>query len=476
MQIWRYAAAWILVVILVCGCTFAFAEEETVGSFFQRIMDAPAAEEATTLEEQLAEALAENEALRAELAATQAQLAEAVTEKEAIAAELAAAQEEAASTNSAIQQLLNNAQNAAQEVGQDVANTVSGVVENVEEAVTGAVENAQEAVEQVAAAVEGAKNEVVEAATDVATETEAQLEALENTAEEAAAEAAETVESVEEAVTDAAEEAADTAAETVAAAEEAVADAAEAATETATEAVEAVEETAAETVEAAEEAVTEASEAAEGAAAVLMNHAEFAAAEKDTPVIVETYVQAKQSWWQDKATIYTQAKDGAYFIYELPISQEDYDALVPGTKIRVSGYKTEWSGEVEIVDATYEVLEAEPYIAEAVDVTALLGTDELAAHQNEKVAFKGMTVEAYNEAGDAFEYKNAADKTDDLYFKVSKDGQTYDFCVEFYLCGADTDVYKAVTELQVGDVIDLEGFLYWYNGANPHITAVTPAQ
>ena len=207
----------------------------------------------------------------------------------------------------------------------------------------------------------------------------------------------------------------------------------------------------------------------------IMTHADYVAAELDSPVIVETYVQAKQSWWQDKATIYTQAEDGAYFIYELPISQEDYDALVPGTKIRVSGYKTEWSGEVEIVDATYEVLEAEPYIAEAVDVTALLGTDELAAHQNEKVAFKGMTVEAYNEAGDAFEYKNAADKTDDLYFKVSKDGQTYDFCVEFYLCGADTDVYKAVTELQVGDVIDLEGFLYWYNGANPHITSVTKA-
>ena len=52
---------------------------------------------------------------------------------------------------------------------------------------------------------------------------------------------------------------------------------------------------------------------------------------------------------------------------------------------------------------------------------------------------------------------------------------TYDFCVEFYLCGKDTDVYKAVEALQVGDVVDLVGFLYWYNGANPHITAVTPA-
>jgi hypothetical protein len=67
------------------------------------------------------------------------------------------------------------------------------------------------------------------------------------------------------------------------------------------------------------------------------------------------------------------------------------------------------------------------------------------------------------------------DKTDDLYFKVSKNGETYEFCVEFYLCGNDTDVYKAVEALKVGDVVDLEGFLYWYEGANLHTTAVTAA-
>jgi hypothetical protein len=45
--------------------------------------------------------------------------------------------------------------------------------------------------------------------------------------------------------------------------------------------------------------------------------------------------------------------------------------------------------------------------------------------------------------------------------------------VESYLCDKDSDVYKAVEELQVGDVVDLEGFLYWYEGPNPHITSVT---
>ena len=207
--------------------------------------------------------------------------------------------------------------------------------------------------------------------------------------------------------------------------------------------------------------------------ATVMTHEEFVAAELESEVTVETYVQDKQSWWDNKATFYCQSEDGAYFIYEMPCTEDEYAQLVPGTKIRVTGYKAEWSGEVEITDATFEILEADPYIAEATDVTELLGTDELINHQNEKVAFTGLTVEAYDESGAAFAYKNDAEKTDDLYFKASYNGQTYDFCVEFYLRGQDTDVYMAVEALNVGDTIDVEGFLYWYEGANPHVTSVT---
>ena len=209
--------------------------------------------------------------------------------------------------------------------------------------------------------------------------------------------------------------------------------------------------------------------------ATVMTHEEYVAAEMDSEVTIEAYVQAKQSWWADKATIYLQAEDGAYFLYELPISEADYALLVPGTKVRVTGYKSSWAGEVEIVDATFEILEAEPWIAEAEDITALLPSEDLILHQNELVAVKGVTVEAYDESGAAFKYKNEVDKTDDLYFKVSKDGQTYDFCVEYYLCNEETEVYKAVENLKVGDTVDLEGFLYWYEGPNPHITAVTAA-
>ena len=174
-----------------------------------------------------------------------------------------------------------------------------------------------------------------------------------------------------------------------------------------------------------------------------MSYAEFTAAAVDDPVCVETYVQAKQSWWDDKATVYTQDQDGAYFLYNMACSEADYAKLVAGQKIRVTGFKAEWSGEIEIVDASFELLDGDSFVATAADVTDLLGKDELVEHQNQLVSFKGMTVEAYDESGAAFAYKNEADKTDDLYFKVSKDGQTYDFCVEYYLCNEETEVRGA---------------------------------
>ena len=212
----------------------------------------------------------------------------------------------------------------------------------------------------------------------------------------------------------------------------------------------------------------------------VMTYAEYAAAALDTKVVVETYVQAKQSWWDDKATVYTQDKDGAYFLYNMACSEADYAKLVPGTKIKVKGHKSEWSGEVEVIDATFEI-QSGKYIAKALDVTKLLGTDDLIKHQNEFVSFKGMTVEPIQDADGkeaAFLYKwnGTGSEGDDLYFNVSLDGKTYNFTVESYLCDKDSDVYKAVKALKVGDKIDLEGFLYWYEGVNPHITSVTTAK
>jgi len=202
----------------------------------------------------------------------------------------------------------------------------------------------------------------------------------------------------------------------------------------------------------------------------VMSYAEYAAAAIDDEVVIEAYVQAKQSWWQDTATVYLQDEDGAYFAYNMACSEEDYAKLTQGTKIRVKGYKAEWAGEVEIVDATFEIIDGN-YVAEATDVTALLGTDALAEKQNMFVAFKGMTVES----AAIYKWDGSGQDGDDLYFNVSVNGNTYTFTVESYLCGNDTEVYQAVKNLKVGDVVDMEGFLYWYEGVNPHITSVAPA-
>ena len=195
----------------------------------------------------------------------------------------------------------------------------------------------------------------------------------------------------------------------------------------------------------------------------VMTHDEFVAAELEAPVTVETYVQAKQSWWDNKGTFYMQSEDGAYFVYEMACTEEEYNKLVPGTKVRISGYKAEWSGEVEIIDAKYEILEGN-FIAEAFDATSLLGSEDLIKHQNEFVSFKGLTVKKIS-------YKNET-PGDDIYVTLSLGEKDYSFCVEAYLTNAETEVYKTVGELNEGDIVDVEAFLYWYNGANPHITSV----
>ena len=213
--------------------------------------------------------------------------------------------------------------------------------------------------------------------------------------------------------------------------------------------------------------------------AQVMSYDEYMAAAVDDAMTIQAYVQAKQSWWEDQATVYAQDEDGAYFLYNMACSQEDYEKLVPGTCIRVSGYKSEWSGEVEIIDATFEIVEGDTFLAEPLDVTDLLGTDELINHQNQLVDFKGLTVvaagqdEAGNDVPFLYNWDGSGTQGDDLYFNVSVGGQTYTFTVESYLCDSSTEVYKAVENLKIGQVIDAEGFLYWYEGVNPHITSIT---
>lgn len=206
---------------------------------------------------------------------------------------------------------------------------------------------------------------------------------------------------------------------------------------------------------------------------VAMTHEEYMAAAIDDEVVVEFYVQGSQGWWFDseaghgKVTLYLQDQEGAYFAYEVNCSEEDSAKLANGVKVRITGDKAEWAGEIEIMNGTIEVLEGDPFIAEATDVTALMGTEGLALEMNKLVTVKGMTFKS-------FTYKDNK-QGNDIYVTLTLNDAEYSFCVESYLTGPDSDVYKAVEALKEGDVINVTGFLYWYEGPNTHITAIEAA-
>ncbi|MBQ3015169.1 MAG: hypothetical protein IJD79_00155 [Clostridia bacterium] len=214
----------------------------------------------------------------------------------------------------------------------------------------------------------------------------------------------------------------------------------------------------------------------------VLTYAQYCDAALDSDVVIEGYVQGKQIYntQYGNTSLYIQDGDGAYFVYRLACTQAEYDKIKVGGKVKISGTKSEWGGEVEIVDATCEVLTGE-YIAKATDATAAFGNkDNLIKYQNQLVALKGLKVVASTKKDDTTEYAflynwdGSGEKGSDLYFNVSDGTTTYQFCVETDLCGKDTDVYKAVEALKVGATIDLEGFLFWYEGnPNPHVTKVT---
>ena len=219
------------------------------------------------------------------------------------------------------------------------------------------------------------------------------------------------------------------------------------------------------TTEATEEATTGNEEVA------VMTYAEFMAAETDSKVCIESNIQANQAWWDDngqgKVTLYLQDAEGAYFAYEVACTEEESAKLIPGTKVRITGDKAVWSGEIEIMNGTIEFLEGDTFTAEAKDVTELLGTEALEAEMNKLVAIKGLTFKELS-------YKDSEwDK--DIYVTFTLGENEYSFCVENYLTGPDSDLYKAVEALQAGDVVDVTGFLYWYEGPNTHITAIEKA-
>jgi len=210
----------------------------------------------------------------------------------------------------------------------------------------------------------------------------------------------------------------------------------------------------------------------------LMSHSDFLAAEEDSPVTVECFVQAKDAWNDGLCSLYAQDEEGAYYLPRLRCSQSEYEKLEIGRKIRVKGYKGHWNDSVEIAEASFQLLDGKR-IAEARDVTAMIGTDELSLHQNEKVCFRGMTIEAMPDGTSVWYYgwdnSAPAGEETERYFRASCGGTVCDFTVKPALCPNAEEVLQTLQRLQVGDRVDLTGFLRFYNGALPRITEIAPA-
>ena len=200
-----------------------------------------------------------------------------------------------------------------------------------------------------------------------------------------------------------------------------------------------------------------------------LSYDEYVAAKDGTEVTIAGYVQAKQSWWDNKATVYLQDNDGGYFLYELGCTEEQFNTdLAIGNHIKVTGIKGSWAGMVEILgqeagaEATYEVLKGTK-VYKAVKVNSL-DNDALIKLSCTKVAFENLEV---------VKVDLPASEGKDIYFDVTDGTTTLTFAVESYLTDKNTDVYKTVLTLKAGDKINCEGFMYVYNNAQLHTTSVT---
>lgn len=236
--------------------------------------------------------------------------------------------------------------------------------------------------------------------------------------------------------------------------------------ETTTTPQETTGETEGETTEDTTEEVTEPEETV-----TVMTYEEFVNAELDSEVTVEFAIQGTQTYSEEygNTSVYGADENGGYFVYRWACTADDAAKMTTGTWVRVTGFKAEFAGQLEIVDVSaYEFIEKEAYTVERTDVTAMFGTDELANYMTLPVAVEGAAVKAV-------EYKNG-EEGNDIYLTVTIGEADYDFCVETDLTNSETDVYKTVAGLKEGDVISIEAYLYWYEGPNPHVTAVTVAE
>ena len=199
----------------------------------------------------------------------------------------------------------------------------------------------------------------------------------------------------------------------------------------------------------------------------VMTWAEYMAAESDSQVVIEAYVQMVYKDDDGNTTVLLADGDGGYCAVLSGATSEELEALTDGCKLKITGNKEDVDGEIEITGTAYEAEDGE-YIPEIMDVTSLLGKDGLDDYQNMIVSFSGLTVENWP----SYNWDGSGSSGDDIYIDLSDGTYTYTFKVESSMFGSETETYKAVNALQKGAAVSVEAVCWNYEGLLPLITSV----
>ena len=228
------------------------------------------------------------------------------------------------------------------------------------------------------------------------------------------------------------------------------------------------------------ETTTKAPDPTTTVATKVLSYDEYLAAEVGSEVTIEAYITGRTTWYNNAASFYLSDNDGGYYVYNLPCTEEEYASLLVTKKLQVTGAKAEWKGEIEIncqtatENAGWLLYDGEVGNYSSVNVSSI-AKEVLDDYKNQSVKALGLTVtKAPYTNFDDFTLEPKAGV--DVYFEVKDDaGNTATYVVEAYLENSqyDSSVYNAVCALKVGDRIDLEGFVYYWENPQLQVTGLT---
>ena len=133
-------------------------------------------------------------------------------------------------------------------------------------------------------------------------------------------------------------------------------------------------------------------------------------------------------------------------------TQEDYDAMTEGTCIQVSGYKAEWSGEIEIMDGQLDQIVGGRHLCGPSPWTppscwALTSWSSIRTRKSPSPGPDCGSQHRRQRQRGCFPVQlpmAPALRATTCTSTFPTTTQTFSFVVESYLCDSSTEVYKAV--------------------------------